>query len=156
MTTHASPTLGSTADLSMWEVEMTEGASGPLHVFDSEQIWTALGGELSVRIAGETEVLGRGDTVVMPPELDRQIVARTDVHLLICGTETRLRGYPESPRHAGHPPGSRDRVSGRLSVRIARARTQVSGPHLMRDVLVAEPGHGEPQECSDGACVVRI
>ena len=42
---------------------MTEGVSGPLHVFDSEQIWRILEGEVSAHIAGETEVLGRGDTV---------------------------------------------------------------------------------------------
>lgn len=46
---------------------MTEGASGPLHVFDSEQIWTVLKGECSVHIAGKSEILGPGDTVVMPP-----------------------------------------------------------------------------------------
>src|SRR6185437_13459421 len=85
MTTCASPTLGATAGLSMWEVEMTQGASGPPHVFDSEQIWTVLDGEASVHIAGETEILGRGDTVVIPPELERQIVARTDVRLMVCG-----------------------------------------------------------------------
>ncbi|WP_157186849.1 hypothetical protein [Nocardia jiangxiensis] len=48
MTTLASPTVGDTAGLSMWQVDMTAGASGPLHVFDSEQIWTVLDGELSV------------------------------------------------------------------------------------------------------------
>src|ERR1700759_2032724 len=83
MRTHASPTLGATADLSMWEVEMRQGASGPLHVFDSEQIWTVLEGEVSVHIAGETEILGRGDTVVIPPELERRIAARTDVRLIV-------------------------------------------------------------------------
>src|ERR1700733_8910432 len=81
MTPHASPTLGSAADLSMWEVEMMQGASGPLHVFDSEQIWTVLEGEVSVHSAGDTEILGRGDTVVIPQELDRQIVALTAARL---------------------------------------------------------------------------
>ena len=32
---------------------MTDGASGPLHVFDSEQIWTVLDGDVSIHIAGE-------------------------------------------------------------------------------------------------------
>lgn len=103
MTTHASPTLGSTARLSMWEVEMTEGASGPLHVFDSEQIWTVLEGQVSVHIAGETEVLGRGDTVVIPPELERQIVARTDVRLLVCGHGNAIPRVPGEPAPRGTP-----------------------------------------------------
>ena len=103
MTTHASPTLGSTAALSMWEVEMTEGTSGPPHVFDSEQIWTVLEGELSVHIDGETEVLGRGDTVVIPSELERQIVARTDVRLLVCGHGNAIARVPGEPAPRGTP-----------------------------------------------------
>jgi quercetin dioxygenase-like cupin family protein len=103
MTTHASPTLGSTADLSMWEVEMMQGASGPLHVFDSEQIWTVLEGEVSVHIAGDTEILGRGDTVVIPPELERQIVARTEVRLLVCGHGNAIARVPGEPAPRGTP-----------------------------------------------------
>src|SRR5580698_3625897 len=98
MTTHASPTLGSTARLSMWEVEMTEGASGPLHVFDSEQIWTVLDGELSVAIASETENLSSGDTVVMPEGLERQITAKSDVRLLVCGHGNAIARVPGEPQ----------------------------------------------------------
>jgi quercetin dioxygenase-like cupin family protein len=103
MRTHASPTIGSTAGLSMWEVGMTEGASGPLHVFDSEQIWTVLEGECSVQIAGEIEILGRGDTVVMPPELERQVAARTDVRLLVCGHANAAARVPGEPDPRGTP-----------------------------------------------------
>ena len=103
MTTHASPTLGLTADLSMWEVEMTQGASGPLHVFDSEQIWTVLEGECSVRIAGKTEILGRGDTVVIPPELERQVAARTDVRLVVCGHGNAIARVPGETEPRGTP-----------------------------------------------------
>jgi len=103
MTTHASPTIGSTAGISMWEVEMTEGASGPLHVFDSEQIWTVLEGECSVHIAGKTEILGPGDTVVMPPELERQVAARTDVRFLVCGHANAIARVPGEPEPRGTP-----------------------------------------------------
>ena len=44
MTTLASPTLGATEGLSLWKVEMAAGASGPRHVFDSEQLWTVQAG----------------------------------------------------------------------------------------------------------------
>lgn len=103
MTTHASPTLGVTAGLSMWEVEMTGGASGPLHVFDSEQVWTVLDGELSVAIAGRTEILGRGDTVVIPAGLERQVAARTDVQLLVCGHGSAIARVPGEPEPRGTP-----------------------------------------------------
>jgi quercetin dioxygenase-like cupin family protein len=103
MTTRASPTLGATAGLSMWEVDMTENASGPLHVFDSEQIWTVLDGELSVVIAGQTENLGSGDTVVIPEGLQRQVTARTDVHLLVCGHGNAVPRVPGEAEPRGTP-----------------------------------------------------
>jgi quercetin dioxygenase-like cupin family protein len=103
MTTNASPTLGTTAGLSMWEVAMTAGASGPLHVFDSEQIWTVLDGRLSVAIAGQSEVLGRGDTIVIPAELERKVSALTDVRLLVCGYGSAIARVPGEPEPRGIP-----------------------------------------------------
>ena len=103
MTTNASPTLGPTTGLSMWEVDMTEGASGPLHVFDSEQIWTVLDGELSVAIAGETEILSSGDTVVMPEGVERQVAANSDVRLLVCGYGNAIARVPGEPEPRGTP-----------------------------------------------------
>ena len=103
MTTNASPTLGATTGLSMWEVDMATGASGPLHMIDSEQIWTVLDGELSVTIAGETETLGTGDTVVMPAGLERQVVARSDTRLLVCGYGSAIARIPGEPDPRGTP-----------------------------------------------------
>jgi quercetin dioxygenase-like cupin family protein len=103
MTTHASPTVGSTAGLSMWAVEMTDGTSGPVHVFDSEQIWTVIEGECAVQIAGKTEILGPGDTVVIPPELARQVTARTDVRLFVCGHANAIARVPGEPEPRGTP-----------------------------------------------------
>lgn len=103
MTTNASPTLGTTAGLSMWEVAMTAGASGPLHVFDSEQIWTVLNGELTVVIDGETEILADSDTVVIPQDLERQVFARTDVRLLVCGHSNAIARVPGEPAPRGTP-----------------------------------------------------
>lgn len=103
MTTLASPTVGGSAGLSMWEVVMTAGASGPLHVFNSEQIWTVLDGELSVTIDDHREELRRGDTVVIPADLTRQVVARTDVRLLVCGHSTAIAQVPGEPEPRGTP-----------------------------------------------------
>ena len=85
MTTLASPTLGATAGLSMWQVEMAAGAQGPRHVFDSEQVWTVLEGELAAVVAGEESAVRAGDTVVLPAGAERQLSATTDVRALVCG-----------------------------------------------------------------------
>jgi quercetin dioxygenase-like cupin family protein len=52
MTTYASPTLGST-ELSVWRVEMKASAQGPVHVMDSEQVWTGLSGHARASVPGE-------------------------------------------------------------------------------------------------------
>lgn len=104
MTTLASPTIGATVGLSMWEVAMTAGARGPLHIFDSEQIWTVLDGELSVTIAGQREDIRSGDTVVIPADVERQISARTDVRLLVCGHANAIAQVPGEPEPRGTPP----------------------------------------------------
>ena len=103
MTTLASPTVGATTGLSMWEVAMTAGASGPLHVFDSEQIWTVLHGELSVAIAGQREDLRSGDTIVIPAHLERQVFAQTDVRLVVCGYGNAIAQVPGEPEPRGTP-----------------------------------------------------
>lgn len=82
---------------------MAASASGPLHVFDSEQIWTVLDGELSVVVDGQTEILGPGDTVVMPEGLERQVTARTDVHLLVCGHGGAIARVPGESESRGTP-----------------------------------------------------
>lgn len=82
---------------------MTEGGSGPLHVFDTEQIWTVLEGELSVDIAGEAQTLGTGDTVVIPAELERKVAAKTDVRLIVCGHGGAIARVPGEPGPRGTP-----------------------------------------------------
>jgi quercetin dioxygenase-like cupin family protein len=73
-TTFASPTLGG-AQVALWRVEMVPGASGPLHWFDVEQVWTVLTGSARIDLDGEPVVVGPGDTVVMPAQLPRQVHA---------------------------------------------------------------------------------
>jgi quercetin dioxygenase-like cupin family protein len=104
MTTLASPTLGTTAGLSIWQVEMTAGAQGPRHVFDSEQLWTVLEGELSVVVGGETGELTPGDTLVLPADAERQISATTAVRLLVCGHGDAVVRVPGEDTPRGTPP----------------------------------------------------
>jgi quercetin dioxygenase-like cupin family protein len=74
MTTFASPTLGG-AEVALWQVEMVPGATGPLHWFDVEQVWTVLAGAARIELGDEPVDVGPGDTVVMPAELPRRVHA---------------------------------------------------------------------------------
>jgi quercetin dioxygenase-like cupin family protein len=103
MTTLASPTLGPTSELSMWQVEMTAGALGPRHVFDSEQLWTVLEGELLVAVDGESGQLAVGDTMVLPAGVERRISARTAVRLLVCGRGDAVVRVPGEDTPRGTP-----------------------------------------------------
>jgi quercetin dioxygenase-like cupin family protein len=100
MTTLASPTLGASTGLSLWQVEMTGAAQGPVHVFDSEQLWTVLEGEASITVDGDTSELAAGDTIVCPAGAERQITAQTAVRLLVCGHGDAVVRVPgeEAPR----------------------------------------------------------
>ena len=74
MTTLASPTLGG-AERSLWRVDMNPGTAGPVHRFDVEQIWTALRGRATIELDGETHALLPGDTIVIAPDVRRQVLA---------------------------------------------------------------------------------
>ena len=97
MTTLASPTLGGSDGLSLWRVEMSAGASGPRHVFDSEQLWTVQEGRIVVDLAGENCQLEQGDTIVLPAGAARQIHAATDTRILVCGHSPAIVSVPGEP-----------------------------------------------------------
>jgi quercetin dioxygenase-like cupin family protein len=104
MTTFASPALGATVGLSMWQVEMAAGARGPEHAFDSEQVWTVMEGELAVTVAGEHTTLRPGDTIVLPSGANRQLAAGTDVRALVCGHGSAIVRVPGETAPRGTPP----------------------------------------------------
>ncbi len=104
MTTLASPTLGATDGLSMWQVEMIAGARGPKHVFDSEQVWAILEGELALAATSESRTLRAGDTVVLPAGAERQLSATTDVRALVCGHGDAIVRVPGEDAPRGTPP----------------------------------------------------
>lgn len=74
MTTLASPTQGGSQQ-AVWRVEMAPGAVGPVHAFDTEQVWTVLGGGAEIALNGVVEVVKEGETVVMPADAERQVRA---------------------------------------------------------------------------------
>lgn len=75
MTTAATPTQGGTEEIAVWRTEGAPGRTGPLHAFDTEQVWTFLGGEATVDLDGRKLEAGAGDTVVLPAGARRQITA---------------------------------------------------------------------------------
>lgn len=103
MTTLASRSLGAER-LSLWRVEMTSGARGPLHVVDSEQLLTLLEGSAAITVLGETNVLAPGDTAVLPAGADRRIEAVTDTRLLVCGHGDAIVAVPGEAAPRGTPP----------------------------------------------------
>jgi quercetin dioxygenase-like cupin family protein len=104
MTTLASPTLGPTDGLSLWLVEMEAGAAGPLHVFDSEQLWTALAGEVTITVDGTPTELAAGDTIAIPAAVERQVTARTATRLIVCGHGAAVVTVPGEEAPRGTPP----------------------------------------------------
>jgi quercetin dioxygenase-like cupin family protein len=104
MTTLASPTQGPTDQLSLWRVEMQAGQQGPRHVFDSEQVWHVLAGELDVTLGDQTARLRAGDAVVLPAKAERQISAVTAIELIACGHGSAVVSAPDEDAPRGTPP----------------------------------------------------
>lgn len=48
-------------------------------------MWTVLSGQIEIRSDGSTIDVTAGDTIVMPPEVERQVSAREDACIVVCG-----------------------------------------------------------------------
>jgi quercetin dioxygenase-like cupin family protein len=104
MTTFASPTQGPSQGLSMWRVEIEAGRSGPVHVFDSEQVWHLVTGEAEFLVDGVVVPLAAGDSLVLPADAVRQLTAGTDAAFLVCGHGTACAWIPGEDAPRGTPP----------------------------------------------------
>jgi quercetin dioxygenase-like cupin family protein len=103
MNTLASPSQGATRDLSMWTVQMRAGQRGPLHSFDSEQIWHLLDGKVQIVTDGKQFALGVGDTAVLAAGLERQVTALSDAQMLVCGRGTAVASVSGEAAPRGVP-----------------------------------------------------
>ncbi|MFJ9340287.1 cupin domain-containing protein [Streptomyces sp. NPDC101733] len=74
MTGFAAPSRGS-SELSTWHVEMAAGSTGPEHSVSREQVWLLTAGALEVTCDGRTEKVSAGQTLVLQPDVLRQITA---------------------------------------------------------------------------------
>lgn len=104
MTTLASPTQGESERLSLWHVDMKAGRAGPLHVFDSEQLWTVTRGRVRIALREEPMELASGDTAVLPAGLERQITALEDTAMIVCGYGNAVASVPGEDEPRGTPP----------------------------------------------------
>ncbi len=103
LTTLASPTLGATSGRSLWLVEMTAGATGPTHVFDTEQIWTVIDGHTAIEFEGVAYPLDTGDTLVIPGGTERRVHATTACRMLVTGDATATASVPGESESRGTP-----------------------------------------------------
>ena len=103
MTTLASPTLGATNGRSLWLVDMTADATGPMHVFDTEQIWTVIDGHVTIEIDDVPHSLDAGDTLVIPGASRRQVHATTACRMLVTGDATATASIPGESESRGTP-----------------------------------------------------
>lgn len=78
MTTLATPTQGGVTGLAVWRVDSVPGRRGPRHAADAEQVWTFLEGTATIELGGRELAVGPGDTVVMTPDVPRQVTAGPD------------------------------------------------------------------------------
>jgi quercetin dioxygenase-like cupin family protein len=88
----------------MWRVEMNAGQRGPMHVFDSEQLWAAQSGTVVITLNGEYLRLGAGDAIVLPANARRQISAETDATVIVCGHGQAIASVPGEVASRGTPP----------------------------------------------------
>jgi quercetin dioxygenase-like cupin family protein len=103
MTTYASPTLGST-ELSVWRVEMKASAQGPVHVMDSEQVWTGLSGHATITVGSDELELKEGHAVVLPKGVERQVTATADFTAIVSGYGHAKASVPGEDTDRGTPP----------------------------------------------------
>jgi mannose-6-phosphate isomerase-like protein (cupin superfamily) len=75
-------TLASRADglssLSVWMQTMEPGAATPRHRHDCDEVVVVLAGRGEVHVAGEVHAIGPDQTLVLPAEVDHQIVNSGD------------------------------------------------------------------------------
>lgn len=105
MTTFASPTLGQSDALSLWQVEMADGAEGPVHVFDVEQIWHVLHGTVEVDVDGAVATLTAGDSVRVAGAARRRFkAAHGAVRMIVCGGSPASVSVPGEAEPRDTPP----------------------------------------------------
>lgn len=74
--------LGYDADLMMVRVEFRSGAVGYQHTHPHRQVTYVESGRFEVQIDGKKEILGRGDSFIVEPDLPHGVTALEDSCLI--------------------------------------------------------------------------
>lgn len=99
MTTLASSTQGGSR-IALWRVEMAPEASGPPHIFDTEQVWTVLDGGARIELAGDQLTVATGDTMILPADVLRQVFADAEQGFtaIVCASaDAKIYPTAEAP-----------------------------------------------------------
>ncbi|RMI34033.1 cupin domain-containing protein [Nocardia stercoris] len=117
MTTLASPTQGG-GELAVWQVDMAPGAAGPDHAFDTELVWTAVGGAARIELGADELTVAAGDTVVMAADVRRRIFADAErgFAAIVCARGGALAYTLDANGRAGADaaPACAQRIGDRL------------------------------------------
>ena len=92
MTTLASPAQGGAAQ-PIWRVEAAAGVPGPVHCVDTAQVWTVVGGAVTVIVEGEGADLAAGDTVVVPADAARRFTPGPEGFTAVVTGPAGMRAY---------------------------------------------------------------
>lgn len=65
----ASPSRGDSSETAVWRIKMRAGTPATAHSVTRTEVFVALAGSAEVRIAGETDTLAPGDTLVVPANM---------------------------------------------------------------------------------------
>jgi quercetin dioxygenase-like cupin family protein len=112
VTTLASPAQGG-AGLAVWRMDITPGAAGPVHAYDTEQVWTVITGAATVQLDGGAVTLTPGDTLVIPAGATRQMIADPQagvsaISITPAGTRAYTPGGPvQVDPHCALPEGDK-------------------------------------------------
>ncbi|HMH90235.1 MAG TPA: cupin domain-containing protein [Streptosporangiaceae bacterium] len=112
VTTLASPTQGG-AGLAVWRMDITPGAAGPVHAYDTEQVWTVISGAATVELDGGAVTVAPGDTLVIPAGATRQMIADPQagvsaISITPAGTRAYTPGGPvQVDPHCALPEGDK-------------------------------------------------
>jgi quercetin dioxygenase-like cupin family protein len=97
MTALAAPSQGGT-ELSTWRVRMNEGARGPVHAIDREQVWMTTLGRIAFEVDGATHHAAVGEAAVLPAGVMRQFSAVDGpAEAIVCMAAGGTASTPENP-----------------------------------------------------------
>ncbi len=82
----ASPSRGDSSEVAVWRVRMQAGTPATAHSVTRTEIFVAVAGTAEVRIAGKTDTLEPGDTLVVPAHTEFELSApgHEDFEAVVC------------------------------------------------------------------------